>query len=187
MRRSTLVPLLIAAVAGAAVAAPTAAQDGFALKGGLVFNSSDVEGDRSDLELSDAAGFHVGAEYVLPMGIGVGISGYTAGAPGDFSVSEGSLLVLADANYFVSIPLLPLSPYAGLHVGLGSFEMSDFEEGEARPEVDFGDLGWQIGLRFQPSSLIGIDAQYRRVSGSLSGTQDTSFDTNQFLIGVTVF
>lgn len=184
MRRSILLLLLIAA---AGTAAPALAQSGFALKGGLVFNSSDVEGDRSDLDLSDAAGFHVGAEYVLPAGIGIGVSGYTAGAPGDFSVSEGSLLVLADANYFLNIPLLPLSPYAGLHVGLGTLELSDFEEGTARPEVDFGDLGWQIGLRIQPSALIGIDAQYRRVSGSLRGAQDTSFDTNQFLIGVTVF
>lgn len=170
-----------------ASAAPAAAQSGFALKGGLVFNSSDVEGDRSDLELSDAAGFHVGAEYVLPAGIGVGVSGYTAGAPGDFSVSEGSLLFLAEANYFLDLPLLPITPYGGAHVGLGSFEMSDFQEGTARPDVDFGDLGWQIGLRFQPMALLGIDAQYRRVSGSLRGTQDTSFETSQFLIGVTLF
>ena len=183
MRRSALLLALIAAVS----AAPAAAQSGFALKGGLVFNSSDVEGDRSDLDLSDAAGFHVGAEYLLPLGVAVGISGYTAGAPGDFSVSEGSLLVLGDANYFMDFPILPITPYAGLHVGLGTFELSDFEQGTARPEVDFGDLGWQIGLRFQPMPILGIDAQYRRVSGSLRGEQDTSFETNQFLIGVTVF
>lgn len=185
MRNSKIVFAMVALTLAAA--APTSAQSGFALKGGLVFNSSDVEGDRSDLELSDAAGFHVGAEYVLPAGIGIGISGYTSGAPGDFSASEGSLLFLGEANYFMDLPLLPVTPYGGAHVGLGSFDMSDFEEGTARPDVDFGDLGWQIGLRFQPMALLGIDAQYRRISGSLRGEQDTSFETSQFLIGVTLF
>lgn len=171
----------------AAMAAPAAAQSGFALKGGLVFNSSDVEDDGSNLELSDAAGFHIGAEYVLPMGVGLGISGYTAGAPGDFDTSEGSFVVLADANYFFALPILPISPYAGVHVGLGTLDMGDLEGAQRRPEVDFDDLGFQLGVRFQPTSMFGVDAQYRRVSGRLEGEQDTGFDTNQFLIGITVF
>lgn len=180
--RATLLAGLVAALS-----VPAHAQGGFALKGGLVFNSSDVEGDRSELGFSDAAGFHLGAEFVLPAGIGVGLSGYTAGSPGAFDPSEGSLIVLADANYFFSLPLLPIAPYAGLHTGLGTFKLSDAREGTARPEVDFGDLGFQLGVRFQPSALIGLDAQYRRVSGSLEGTQDADFETNQFLIGVTIF
>lgn len=184
MWRATVVLIF---VVSAAWAGPAAAQSGFALKGGLVFNSSQVQGDRSDLELADAAGFQLGAEVVLPSGLGVGISGYTAGAPADFSLSEGSIVFLADANYFLELPLLPVTPYGGVHVGLGTFELSDIEEGTARPTVDFGDRGWQVGLRFQPVAFLGVDAQYRRVSGSLRGTQDSSFETKQFLIGVTLF
>lgn len=180
--------LALTAVLSLAAALPTAAQSGFAVKGGLVFNSSDVEDDGSDVELADAAGFHIGAEYVLPLGVGVGVSGYTAGSPGDFDTSEGSLVVLGEANYFLNLPLLPISPYAGVHVGLGTLDLGDLESArQRRPEVDFDDLGFQVGVRFQPSALIGLDAQYRRVSGKLEGEQGTEFDTNQLLIGVTVF
>lgn len=167
-------------------AAPTAAQSGFALKGGAVFNSTRVSERETDLRPSDAAGFHLGAELVLPMGIGVGISGYTAGSPRDFDVSESSLVMLAEANYFIRLPVLPVAPYAGLHVGLGTYDAEDIRQ-RVRPEVDFGDLGFQLGVRFQPTALLGLDAQYRRVSGSLSGQQDADFETDQFLIGVTLF
>jgi len=165
---------------------PLNAQSGFALKGSAVFNSSDVEAEGTETDLADAAGFNVGAEYILPNGIGLGVAGYTVGSPSDFDVSEGSLVMLAEANYFINIPLLPITPYAGLHVGLGTYDLDDVENA-VRPEVDFGDRGWQVGLRFQPTPMFGLDAQFRRVSGSLSGEQDASFDTNQVLIGVTIF
>lgn len=125
---------------------------------------------------------------MLPLGIGLGIAGYTAGSPGDFDTSEGSLVMLGEANYFFSLPLLPISPYAGVHVGLGTLDMGELQDvRHRRPEVDFDDLGFQLGIRFQPSPLIGLDAQYRRVSGKLEGEQGTGFDTNQILIGLTVF
>lgn len=177
--------LTLLALAAVATAAPASAQGGFALKGGLVFNSSDVEDDGTSTGLSDAAGFHVGAEYMLPLGVAVGISGYTAGSPGDFDTSEGSLLVLGDANYFFSLPLVPLRPYVGAHVGLGTLDLGDVQ-GTARPEVDLDDLGYQLGLRFQPTRKLGVDAQYRRVSGSLDNEQSTEFETDQVLIGATL-
>jgi hypothetical protein len=93
-------------------ASPAAAQDGFALKFGTVFNSSTVEDRESDLRLSDAAGWHLGAEYVFA-NLGVGLSGYTAGGPSDFSMSEGSLVFLGEANYFFKLPLFPVSPTRG--------------------------------------------------------------------------
>lgn len=166
--------------------APAAAQSGFALKGGLVFNSSDVDRDVSNMELQDAAGFHLGAEMVLPLGLGVGVSGYTTGSPDDFDTGSGSLVVLGEANYFLNLPILPVTPYAGVHTGLGTLHLEDVE-GFGRPEVDFGDLGWQVGVRFQPLPILGVDAQYRRVSGSLEGAQGAGFETNQFLIGVALF
>lgn len=176
----------LAVIFAVLTASPLVAQSGFALKAAGVFNFSDVDAERTDIDLEDAAGFNVGAEYVLPGGLGLGISGYTLGSPSDFDTSEGSLVMLAEANYFFKLPLLPISPYAGLHVGLGSYDLDDVQD-RVRPDVDFGDRGYQFGVRFQPTTLIGLDAQFRRVSGSLSGEQDASFEASQVLLGVTLF
>jgi opacity protein-like surface antigen len=177
----------VAVVAATAAAAPAAhAQDGFALKLGGVFNSSTVEDRETDLRLSDAAGWNVGAEYVFGGGWGVGLSGYTTGSPQRFDTSQGSLVVLADVNRFFRLPLLPITPYVGLHVGLGTYTLQDVQD-RVRPQVDFGDRGWQLGVRVQPTALIGLDAQLRRVSGSLAGDQDASFEQRQVVLGVTIF
>ena len=186
MHRIFMLGALVAGLASAS-AAPALAQSGFALKGGAVFNSSDVRsGEQYRMDPSDAAGFHAGAEVVLPLGLGVGISGYTAGHPSDFDVSSSSLVVLGEANYFLKLPFLPVAPYAGVHVGLGRYDWSDVEERQ-RPEVDLDDLGYQVGVRVQLSRMLGLDAQYRRVSYSLGGEQGTEFENNQVLVGVTLF
>lgn len=169
-----------------ASAAPAAAQSGFALKGGLVFNEGTVNEARADEQIPQSNGFHVGLEYVLPLGIGVGVSGYTVGAPEDFDTGEGALNFLAEANYFFKLPILPIAPYAGVHVGLGTYSLGEVADGP-EPEVDFGDLGYQVGVRIQPTRLIGIDAQYRRVSGSLAENQEASFESDQFVVGITLF
>jgi hypothetical protein len=181
---------LLAGLAALVVfAGPAGAQEGFSLKGSLIFNRSTAEQLEHDRErLRDAAGFNVGAELVLPLGVGLGVAAYQAGNVRDFDLSEGSLNFLAEANYFMRLPLLPLAPYAGLHVGLGSYRLRDLSPHDPpRPEIDFGDLGYQLGLRFQPSARFGLDAQYRRVSGSLAGAQDSRFETRQVLLGVTLF
>ncbi len=138
-----------------ALPALSAAQDGFALKVGGVFNSTDVKELETDLRLSDAAGWSVGAELLLPLGLAVGVSGYTTGSPDSFDFSEGSLVALADANYFLRLPLFPVAPYAGLHVGLGTYTIDDVREGLA-PDVDFGDVGFQVGVRLQAMRTLGI-------------------------------
>ena len=184
MRRSFVILSTLALAFGAAGAAE--AQSGFALKGGLLFNSSSVEAEGQDLNIEDSKGFNVGVEYVLPFGIGIGVTGYTAGSPEDFDFSEGSLITLGEINYFVNVPTLPISPYVGAHTGLGAVEISEVEDMPV-PEVDFGDLGFQVGVRIQPHPMLGIDAQYRRVSGSLRQLQAAEFESNQFLIGITLF
>lgn len=188
--RTGLRGLLLGVALLGATATLAPAQDGFALKGSLVFNRSDVDASResgvgSVNDLPDAAGFNLGAEYVVGP-LGIGIAGYQAGNVRDYSLSEGSLNFLAEANYFLKLPVLPLSPYAGVHVGLGSYKLGDLDD-RPRPEVDFGDLGYQLGVRFQPTRFLGLDAQYRRVSGSLADVQDSRFETNQFVVGVTLF
>jgi hypothetical protein len=168
------------------VSSPAVAQDGFGLKLGGVFNSTTVEDRETDLRPADAAGWNVGLEYVLPGGIGLGVSGYTTGSPTNFDISQGSLVALADLNYFFRLPLLPIVPYFGLHVGLGTYQLQDVQDG-VRPQVDFGDRGYQFGVRFQPTAIFGLDAQLRQVSGSIAGSQDSSFETRQIILGVTLF
>ena len=153
MRRSILSGLL-AAVLAALAAGPAGAQSGFALKGGLVFNSSTVDDQGTGLRLSDAAGWNLGAEVVLPVGLGVGITGYSAGSPDDFDTRHGSFVVLGEANYFLRLGFIPLTPYGGVHVGLGSYALDERDDWH-RPEVDFGDVGYQFGVRFQPRSIEG--------------------------------
>ena len=185
MRHSILAGLLAMGTLIAGVSRAEA-QDGIALKGGAVLNRNTVDREGRDLRLSDVTGWALGAEVVLPLGIGVGISGYTSGSPDDFDVSRGSLVMLGEANYFLKLPFLPVAPYAGAHVGLGTYTLDDVENG-VRPQVDFGDLGYQFGVRFQATPLLGLDAQVRRVSGSIAGQQDARFDSNQVLFSVTLF
>ena len=56
-------------------------------------------------------------------------------SPSDFDISEGSLVMLAEANYFLNLPALPITPYAGLHVGLGTYSLDDVDAGVS-PEPD---------------------------------------------------
>jgi hypothetical protein len=175
-----LLPALAVLLPAAAVA-----QEGLAVKLGAAFNSTVVEDRQTDLRPSDAAGWSAGLEYVLPGGLGVGVSGYTAGSPDDFDVSSGSLVFLGEATYFVRLPGLPVTPYGGVHFGLGTYRLSDLDD--ARPTVDFGDRGYQFGVRVQLTGLLGADAQYRRVSESLRGEQASAFERTQYIFSVTLF
>lgn len=168
-------------------ASPAAAQSGFALKGHFVYNGAARSAVEADT-LPQSNGFSVGAELVLPLGIGVGVSGYAANGTSDFDVETSSLVVLAEANYFLNLPLLPVSPYAGVHAGLGRYTREtadDLDDAEIRD--DRTQLGYQLGVRVQLNSLLGLDAQYRRVSVSAAEDQDEGLDRNQYLVGVTLF
>jgi hypothetical protein len=175
--------LLIASVA------PAAAQSGFALKGHYVFNSSKADGYQGN-RIPAADGLGIGLEYVLPLGLSVGVNGYTAERRLDTDLFTRDYTVLAEANYFLKLPILPLAPYAGVHAGLGTYKRENV--GELATDPRFKDttgsqLGYQFGVRFQPSSLIGFDAQYRRISESARVDQSTSFEQSQILLGITLF
>jgi opacity protein-like surface antigen len=174
-----------AALLLAAASAPLQAQQGFALKGHYLFNSSRVKGTDS---IPAHDGFSVGAEYVLPLGIGVGISGYTTGDVTSANRRTTEYGVLAEANYFLKLPIIPVSPYAGINAGLGSYRVNDIST-STRPEIkdSRAQLGWQVGARLQLTHMLGIDAQYRRVSQSASDEQDARLERNQVLVGVTLF
>jgi opacity protein-like surface antigen len=179
------IPLLAAGML-ALTAGSAQAQSGFALKGHYLFNASDADEDQTPA----ADGFSVGAELVLPFGLGVGVSGYTTGSARDVDTEASAFGVLAEANYFIDVPLLPVTPYVGVHGGLGQYTIQEVSSGGAR-EAEFQDsrtqLGWQVGARMQLSPLLGLDAQYRRVSESAAESQGGDLERNQFLVGITVF
>lgn len=183
MKKLASVLLFAGLLAGAQTAAE--AQQGFALKGHYLFNESNVESAERTIPEKD--GFALGAEYVLPMGLGVGLSAYTTGDVGDEDIRTRSFGVLAEANYFLDLPIIPVTPYAGVHAGLGQYRLED----EDRPELDIRDdrnqLGFQVGARWQISQLVGLDAQYRRVSQSAADEQSSRLERNQVLVGVTLF
>ena len=184
MRR--LIPLF-ATVALAASAAPVAAQSGFALKGHFLFNESTAKGADRDREIPSEDGFSLGAELVLPMNIGVGVSAYASGRAREAELESQSFGMLAEANYFLDLPLIPITPYAGVHAGLGRYTYDDLRD--TRPEIEDSrtQLGFQLGLRWQLTRMFGIDAQYRRMSESASDDQSPDLERNQVLIGVTLF
>ncbi|HEX2090768.1 MAG TPA: outer membrane beta-barrel protein [Longimicrobiaceae bacterium] len=184
MKNRAPVALFVALLLG--LAAPARAQQGVALKGHFLFNSSAVSTERTDT-FPDASGISLGAELVLPLGIGVGVSAYTSSGS-DSSLDTSTLTGLAEANYFFRLPLLPIAPYAGVHAGLGRYSKEDLRD-PRRPEVEdtWTQLGYQVGVRVQLNSLLGVDAQYRRVSNSAAEDQEGDLERNQFLLGVTLF
>ena len=60
------------------------------------------------------------------------------------------------------------------------------------PDLELGDdsrsqLGYQFGLRFQPTPMLGVDAQWRHMSTSTAAGQSGRFERNQVLLGITLF
>lgn len=185
MRRAMRSVLMgLALLAGGST--PALAQEGFALKGFYIFNSTSGEEGIRERELPTEDGFGAGVEVVLPFGLGVGVQGYTAGETDEFDVETTEFTVLAEANYFFRLPVIPLSPYAGVHTGLGLLSR-DGTDGLEIEDKTRNQLGWQVGVRFQPISLLGVDFQYRRMSTSSEENQGGRLDRNQYLLGVTLF
>ncbi|HEU0053013.1 MAG TPA: outer membrane beta-barrel protein [Longimicrobium sp.] len=176
---------LIAAAVLAAFSTPLSAQSGFALKGHYLFNESEVKDGGDDVP--SANGFSLGAELLLPFSVAVGVSGYTTGSARDFDVETSSFGVLAEANYFLDLPIIPLTPYAGIHAGLGSYTIDQLDDQEPSFKDGRTQLGWQVGVRWQLSSLLGLDAQLRRVSDSAADDQAPELERRQVLVGITVF
>lgn len=176
---------LVAGVAlSGLLALPAEAQDGFALKGHFIINSTAAEEAQENRELPGADAFGLGAEFVLPFGLGIGVSGYTAQSDDEFETRE--FTILGEANYFLSLPMLPIAPYAGVHAGLGVLDREDVGGLEIQ-DKNRSQLGYQLGVRFQLSQLIGLDAQWRRMSTSASADQDDRLERDQVLVGVTIF
>jgi len=179
------IPLIAAAAALLASAGTAQAQSGFALKGHYLFNASDVENRETQTPVAD--GFSVGAEFVLPFSVGVGVTAYTTGKATEVERESTSFGVLAEANYFINLPVLPITPYVGVHGGLGQYTIDEVDDADPEFEDSRTQLGWQVGARFQLSQMFGLDAQYRRVSESASQAQGGDLERDQVLVGITLF
>jgi hypothetical protein len=188
----------LAALVALAAAPALHAQSGVALKGSYVFNrnhqykiSDAGEADVSVSQVPSPDGFSIGAEYVLPMGIGVGASAYIEGkATNNVDVRTTSFAVLAEANYFARLPKILVRPYVGVLAGLGRYTIQDLSGGTTAGQHIADSrtvLGYHVGVRWQVSQLLGFDGQYRHVSDALSDNQSPYLERNQFLLGITLF
>ena len=185
----TLGRILLAVFALCGIAAHSAsAQSGLALRGHYVYNSGSP--DRFAVgDVATADGIGLGAEYVLPFGLGVAVDGYTAGRSFG-SLTRREFTVLAEANYFLRLPILPVSPYAGVHAGIGNVSWKNVADDSLEPQLQDrtgSQLGYQFGVRFQPIGLIGLDAQYRHLSRSALEDQGPEFARSQIVLGITLF
>jgi len=158
---------------------------GFKLEGNLHFNRSAID-NPGDVRQDEHA-YGVGIEFVRSS-LGVGLYGYSIGRAGSFNADTTQVVVVAEANYYIPIPGLRVAPYAGVHTGLGTFDRSYFDD-LYLPGFEDGldELGYQVGVRFKPFPLIGVDAQWRHQSESAATAQGGFLERNQVLVGVVLF
>jgi hypothetical protein len=180
---------VVAALAAVSAAPALGAQQGPALKAHFVFNQSKVDDARSSGfdQVPSPDGFSVGAEYVLPMGIGIGASAYAEGSARNVDTQSTNFTVVGEANYFLKLPMLPVRPYLGVHAGLGRYTIDNLSDASPRIEDSRTELGYQAGVRLQLTPMLGIDGQYRHMSDASSDEQSPSLERNQFLVGITLF
>jgi hypothetical protein len=182
----TLLPLLPSATLSQ-VAADRDFHTGLKLGGALVYNRSDVAIRRGDLEGSKV-GWGAGIEWVTGT-LGIGLSGYTGLPDADVDATRMRFVVLAEANMYAPIPSVRIAPYVGVHTGLGAYTRTYFDDptlpsiGDRTP----GSLGIQIGARWKPLPLLGLDFRWRQLSESASELQDSPFQVSQILLGATLF
>jgi len=186
--RGALSAALLSLVTGFLVAAPASAQTGFGLKAHLVYNASAAEtfeDERSSRSVGDFVGLGLGAEYVLPFGLGLGVTGQASGDPRDTDRAT-VLMVLAEANYHMNIPMLPITPFAGAHIGLRTFSSdarNEFLNGD-RGDLDRARVGWQAGVRVQVVRRLSVEGMYRRLSARAESALDPGFEGGQVILGV---
>src|SRR5690606_38713815 len=130
MQRFRFILIAIGAISLLVPPASASAQSGVSLRGHLVYNSSTAKTfrDEPDSSLgSEFSGFNVGAELVLPLNLGIGVSGTASGDPRDTDRAT-VFMVLADVNYYLNLFSLPIRPFAGAHIGLGTWSWNVKDE-----------------------------------------------------------
>lgn len=153
------------------------------IKGHHIFDRSTFRVEEGSIS-EPKSGFGAGLEYVLQNGIGLAMTGYTAGRISEFDSNSATVVIIAEVNYFLRMRPLRLAPYFGAHTGLGTIRKGDSSFPSLRDNV--AELGYQAGVRFQPWIYFGIDAQIRWVSDAARQDQGSAFERTQVLLGITI-
>ena len=173
----------VAAIAQDADASKPSFNSGLKLRGDFHINGSNATADLNQSE----NGYGVGLE-IIGRHIGMGLYGFTEGQTKSFDKDETPFTFVLEANYFYPIERFRVAPFAGVHTGLGTYTSAYFDDPKfPTPQDGFRDLGYQVGIRFKPIPVIGLDAQWRRQSHSTARDQGESLDRNQVLVGITLF
>lgn len=119
--------------------------------------------------------------------LGIGVSAYSGGDPtADFGeIMARGLGITGEVNYFLRLPMR-FSPYVGAVV---PFAVMTEEDGFTLREFGgfgLGDLGWQIGLRWKPIPIVGLDLRTRALRGEYA-TGEEGGSSRQWLLGLTLF
>ena len=164
---------------------PSSFNSGVKVEGNLHFNRSSVD-DISSVQQPEHD-YGLGIEVVGNQ-VGLGLYGYSVGRVNSFNSDTKKVVMVAEANYYLPIPGIRIAPYLGVHTHLGTFDRSFFDDPFfPGPKDGLSDLGYQIGVRFKPFSLVGVDAQWRRQSESAWEDQSGFLERNQVLVGVVLF
>jgi hypothetical protein len=158
---------------------------GIKFRGNFHFNQSRADG-ASEVPKGEN-GYGVGME-IIGKNIGMGLYGFAEGKTDSFDAEATRVHAALELNYFLPIQRIRLAPYAGVHTGLGSFDKKWTEAPTVpKPQDGFRSLGYQVGFRFKPIPVIGVDAHWRRQSASIAGAQGATLERDQVLIGITLF
>jgi hypothetical protein len=158
---------------------------GIKFRGNFHFNKSRAEG-ASEVPQGEN-GYGVGLE-MIGRNIGIGLYGFAEGKTDTFDAEQTQVHAAAEVNYFVPIQRIRFAPYVGVHTGLGSFDKAYLDAPSVpKPQDGFRALGYQLGFRFKPIPVLGVDAQWRRQSKSIAEAQGVGLERDQILVGVTLF
>jgi hypothetical protein len=164
---------------------PGSFNSGIKLRGNLHFTQTraDVATEMPRGENAYGAGLEI-----IGRRLGMGVYGFAPGRTEGFEAERTAVHVALEANYFHPMERIRLAPYVGVHSGLGSFTRDYFADPHfPRPRDGRRDLGYQAGIRFKPIPLIGLDAQWRRQSRSITVEMGEMLERDQFMVGVVLF
>jgi hypothetical protein len=183
--RSVVFSMMFVLVPATAFAQANSFNSGIKLRGAFHVNRSDVDTKSPDFKQPEA-GYGVGFEFTGNR-FGLGMYGYTPGRTDEFESATTQATVVLEANSYFPVERIRLAPYVGAHTGLGVFTKDFFSDPFFPKPLDgLKHLGYQVGVRFKPIPLIGLDVQYRRQSQSAADlTPD--LERGQVLVGFTLF
>lgn len=171
------------------VATPLAAQrgsftSGVSLHGNLHFNRSEIHAVE-DVRQPEH-GYGLGLEFAGSRAA-VGLYGFAQGRARAFDSQSTQVHLTLEGNYYLPLESLRLAPFAGVHTGLGTLGRDYFDDPFLpRPRDGLGDLGYQFGVRFQPFSVVGVEAQWRQHAGSIQDELAPESEHRQVIVGVVI-